>query len=364
MEVKRLKCLYNGKVVGHLVENKSGKIMFQYDETWLKDGFSISPISLPLKKGIYICSKDLLNGLYGVFFDSLPDGWGELVTRRALAKNGINYDKLSPLTKLSLVGTDGLGGLVYVPTKYQATENVNFDLDYLAVEMKKVLDSKETESLDQIYYYGGSSGGARPKAHIRVYDEEWIVKFPTHREPDNMGELEYKANMIAKECGIKVVEYDLFKSNICSGYYGSKRFDRIGSKRIHTISLSSLLETSHRIPNLDYIHLFKVIHKICRNQEDLYEAYRRMCFNVFYQNKDDHGKNFSFIYDESIKSYTLSPAYDITKLPNKFEHEMTVNSNGNPTEDDLLAVCDIMNLQKDICKKIISHIKDVIRKYK
>ena len=43
---------------------------------------------------------------------------------------------------------------------------------------------------------------------------------------------------------------------------------------------------------------------------------------------------------------------------------MTVNSNGNPTEDDLLAVCDIMNLQKDICKKIISHIKDVIRKYK
>lgn len=71
-----------------------------------------------------------------------------------------------------------------------------------------------------------------------------------------------------------------------------------------------------------------------------------------------------FQYDENIKSYTLSLAYDITKLPNKFEHEMTVNSNGNPTEDDLLAVCDIMNLQKDICKKIISHIKDVIRKYK
>lgn len=32
--------------------------------------------------------------------------------------------------------------------------------------------------------------------------------------------------------------------------------------------------------------------------DDLYEAFRIMCFNVIYENKDDHGKNFTFIYDE------------------------------------------------------------------
>jgi len=81
------------------------------------------------------------------------------------------------------------------------------------------------------------------------------------------------------------------------------------------------METSHRIPNLDYTHLLQVIEKICIDKEDLYEAFRRMCFNVFFGNKDDHGKNFAFLYDESLGGYKLSPAYDITKTPDKAEHE-------------------------------------------
>ena len=58
------------------------------------------------------------------------------------------------------------------------------------------------------------------------------------------------------------------------------------------ISLSALLETTHRIPNLDYSHLFQVIENICSDKDDSYEAYRRMCFNVFYKNRDNHGKTF------------------------------------------------------------------------
>lgn len=74
-----------------------------------------------------------------------------------------------------------------------------------------------------------------------------------------------------------------------------KRFDRKNNKRVHMISLSALLETTHRIPNLDYSHLFQVIENICPDKDDIYEAYRRMCFNVFYKNRDDHGKKF-FLY--------------------------------------------------------------------
>jgi len=116
-----------------------------------------------------------------------------------------------------------------------------------------------------------------------------------------------------------------------------------------------------RIPNLDYKHLFQVIQSICKDNNDLYEAYGRMCFNVLYGNKDDHGKNFAFLYDESIKGYRLSPFYDITQTNDKLEHEMTVNGVGNPQEKDLLEIAKALGLSKQRCSLIISKIKNVLR---
>ena len=128
------------------------------------------------------------------------------------------------------------------------------------------------------------------------------------------------------------------------------------------ISLSALLETTHRLPNLDYGHLFQVISKISVNREnDMYEAFRRMCFNVFYKNRDDHSKNFSFLYDENLKGNKLSPAYDITSLPNKPEHEMSVNLNGKPTESDLMQIAHDFGLSKKKCEEIIAIIKNTLK---
>lgn len=126
------------------------------------------------------------------------------------------------------------------------------------------------------------------------------------------------------------------------------------------ISLASLLETTHRVPNLDYLHLFQVIQQICVDKDDLYDAFKRMCFNVFVKNKDDHGKNFAFLFDEKLKGYKLSPAYDLTSTPNKAEHEMTINGNGLPTEKDLLEVAKIIKLSLKECEKIVKKIKAII----
>ena len=167
--------------------------------------------------------------------------------------------------------------------------------------------------------------------------------------------------MLAKKCGLNVNEFKLFNSDICSGYFGAKRFDRDKHGRIHIISLSSLLETTHRIPNLDYMHLLQVVQRICVEQSDLYEAYGRMCFNVLYGNKDDHGKNFAFLYDEDKKGYRLSPFYDITKTRDKFEHEMTVNGIGNPNESDLLEVAKKMKLSMYKCEVILNRIKNTLK---
>lgn len=359
--VKKLTVKYNGRTVG-ILSLLEDKIAFQYDEGWVKNGFPISPISLPLSREIYINRKDNFGGLYAVFHDSLPDGWGELLVSRMLAKKGINYETLNPLTKLSIIGDNGLGGLSYEPSQADR-EQFGYDLDELAKQAANVLDDGDAASnFDEIYYMGGSSGGARPKAHIKCDDGEWIVKFPCRIDPPDIGEREYRANLLAKDCEINVNECRLFPSTICSGYFGAKRFDRSEGRRVHMVSLSSVLETTHRISNLDYMHLFQVISIIGCDKKDLYEAYRRMCFNVLYGNKDDHGKNFAFLYNEKEGRYRLSPAYDLTKTPNKPEHEMTVLGNGKPTQADLIAIAKELRLSPKRYQEILLKTESVLLK--
>ena len=129
--IRKLTVKYNDRIVGYLAQLEDDSIAFQYDDTWIKNGFSISPFSLPLSTKIYQSGKDFFGGLYGVFHDSLPDGWGELLVKRMLAKQGINADKLSPLTKLTLISGSGLGGLTYEPTQMDETDETQFDLDFI-----------------------------------------------------------------------------------------------------------------------------------------------------------------------------------------------------------------------------------------
>lgn len=359
---KKLVVKYNNRVVGYLAETINKDIAFQYDSDWISNGFSISPFSLKLSNDIYINKKLTFDGLYGVFWDCMPDGWGQLLVARMLKEHGVNYEKLTPIQKLSIINKNGLGALEFEPNQHLGQELIGqYDYDYLATEAEKIFnDETDGVDLDTIYNLGGSSGGARPKAHIKINNEEWIIKFPCAIDPKNIGEKEYVANELAKKCGINVSEFKLFESNRCSGYFGTKRFDRNGNKKIHMISLAAILETTHRIPNLDYGHLFNVIETICGKNEDMYEAYRRMCFNVLYKNKDDHSKNFSFLYNEEKHSYELSPAYDLTSLPNKAEHEMTVNGNGNPTESDLIQLAEDFELDINKCKDIIDTTKHIL----
>jgi serine/threonine-protein kinase HipA len=365
ININRLTVKYNQRVVGFLEELSNGKIAFQYDQDWLLNGFSISPFHLPLKDQVFIPKSEYFEGLFGVFHDSLPDGWGELLVRRMLAKKNINFDKISVLTRLSLLSANGLGALTYEPSQAESSIDEISDYDRLADEINNIIEyHRDTEDFDLVYQLGGASGGARPKAHLLIDNEEWIVKFPSSLDPKEIGYLEYKANLIALNSGIKVSDFGLIPSNKSKGYFASKRFDRKVGKKIHMISLSSMLETTHRIPNLDYSHLFQVIQHVCVNQEDLYEAYKRMCFNVLYQNKDDHGKNFAFLYDEQVKGYKLSPFYDITKTIGKAEHEMTILGKGNPDKSILLEIAKEFNLSMKECKFIIDNIeKQISTKY-
>lgn len=364
-DIKRLTVLYNQIVVGYLADIGNGDIAFQYDLDWIATGFPISPITLPLSDKVYITNTPYFNGLYAVFNDSLPDGWGEYLLRRKLLKMGVNFDRLSPLSRLTLISKSGLGALEYVPTQSQKDILNTFTLDELYEQIKAQTQGQtDAYHLDTLYRLGGASGGARPKVHVNINDEDWIIKFKAQIDPVDVGYKEFMANQLAKDCGINVAAFKLFDSKLTKGYFGSKRFDRIDEKKQHVISLSAILETTHRISNLDYKHLFQVIQRISVDKEDYYEAFRRMTFNVLYGNKDDHGKNHAFVYDEEKRGYVLSKAYDITKTHNQLEHEMTVNGQGNPTVEDLMSIQQDMKLDKQRCIEIIKHTKMILDKDK
>ena len=65
-----------------------------------------------------------------------------------------------------------------------------------------------------------------------------------------------------------------------------------------------------------------------------------MCFNVFAHNRDDHSKNFSFLYHKPDEVWWLSPAYDLTYSSSLYgEHATTIAGNGkDPGLDDVLVV--------------------------
>ena len=369
-KIKKLEVIFNEKRIGTLAllnKSKIDLLAFQYDDEWIKNGFSISPFSLPLENKVFIPKIDPFNGMFGVFSDSLPDGWGKLLVDRTLKKNNIDPFEITSLDRLAIVGNSGMGGLEYIPQYDFEIKSEIKDLDELALSCKKILNTEYSENLDELFLLGGSSGGARPKILTNINGEDWIIKFPSKFDNDNIGKQEYDYSLCAKKCGIFMPETKLFPSKNCSGFFGVKRFDREKNskneiKKIHMVSVSGLLETSHRIPNLDYDILMKLTLKLTNDFEEVKKMYRLMCFNIFAHNRDDHSKNFSFLYNEVKRKWELSPAYDLT-YSNSIggEHATTVAGNGkNPTIKEILKVAENIGLKKDESEKIALEIKKIV----
>ena len=88
-----------------------------------------------------------------------------------------------------------------------------------------------------------------------------------------------------------------------------------------------------------------------------------MAFNYLIENKDDHAKNFSFIYRND--NWHLSPAYDL--LPssgmNGF-HTTTINDSITPTSDDLITVAVKAGLNRKEALLIFEEMKDKVDSFK
>ncbi len=316
--------------VGRLASAERGRIYFEYSP--ILRGLKVSPLRLPPKPGLMTFDPMLFEGLPGVFYDSLPDGWGRLLLDRLARSKGIAPSQLTALDRLAHVGHSGMGALVYEPDFSGNRPSDVLDIDDLALKTEQVLRGSAEDVLEELVALNGSSAGARPKAMISInltgsqiiYGETdktfkgyvpWLVKFPNTQDGPDAGAIEYVYSLMAKEAGVFMSETRLFPAKNGPGYFTTKRFDRKESEgrmtRLHVHTAGGLLHSDFRMPSLDYEDLLALTEIMTRDMREVEKMYRHAVFNIMSHNRDDHAKNFSFVMDFKGE-WKLSPAYDIT----------------------------------------------------
>lgn len=361
--------------VGQLAES-DGRIFFEYDRSFIERGIELSPFFLPLRTGLLEHTDRSFGPLWGVFDDSLPDGWGLLLMDRYFRKKGLSLRTLSPLDRLAFLGMRTMGALTYhPPTEREEGTDRLLDLRELAEQSLKILNGEESNILPRLLAAGGSPGGARPKVLIG-YDprkkvvlsgesplpdgyEHWLVKFKAKEDPADSAAIEYAYALMAKTAGITLPKTRLFSGGGTERYFGSRRFDRDAeNRRYHLHTFGNLVHADFRIPSVDYTELLRVTVLMTRDQSAVREMFRRMVFNVLAHNRDDHVKNFSFMLDLEQPGWRVSPAYDLTFAEGPGgEHSMSVDGNGkDPGAPDIFRVAEKSGIGKAVAHRIVDEV--------
>lgn len=319
--------------VGQLAENK--QVYFQYDADYLATGRSLSPFRLAFNADLQLC-RDKAQALHGVFADSLPDGWGQLLIDRWLRSQGHIPQTFSLMDRLALVGERGIGALRYRPAASLPDNHPLVELTHLGQQAQAIFDGHSDEVLPQLLNMG-SSGGARPKALIYVQpntqqissqpqpeSEPWLIKFTSSHLAlgHDEGRCEAAYLTLAKQVGITVPEWQLYRQGE-QAWLVLRRFDApTAFGRFHMHSAAGLLDANYREPSLDYEDLIKTSVKLCQSVEAGQQQLLRALFNLYACNMDDHSKNWAFLQNDA-GVWQPSPMFDVTFSPNAYGEHMT-----------------------------------------
>ena len=328
---------------------------FEYDKEWIKTGISIDP-ELPLFSGLHFAS---LNDNFGIFKDTSPDRWGQLLMKR----REFLLSKIQKIEPRTLVGMDFLlgvhdahrmGGL-----RFKESEEGAFlsnderlatppwtslrDLEYAVEQYEKNADDLEEASLkwiNQLIAPGSSLGGARPKADVvDTNGKQWIAKFPSKKDDLDVGLWEMIIHELAIQAKIRVP--NAFIKKFASPYhtYLSQRFDRSEDhKRIHYASAMTFLQLTDgddADSGVSYLDLVGFIKSECADvTTNLEELFRRVLFSVCVSNTDDQLRNHGFLYTEA--GWTVSPAFDINANETGTGLKLNIDEEDNALDIDLV----------------------------
>lgn len=361
-----------------------GCYAFEYYPEWKGSGVELAPGTMPLGGGPYAfpqLAADTYHRLPALLADALPDDFGNALIDAWLATNGVAKRDVTPLDRLAYMAGRGMGALEFAPARGPRHRKPSaVELSALVEGARSLLhgefgDDRETKAAVQgLIQVGTSAGGARAKAviawnrgsgEIRSGQlpadpgfEQWLIKLDGiahdwQRGDDELagtggyGRIEYAYYLMATAAGIDMMPCELLEEN-GRAHFLTKRFDRgDDGSRIHSLTLCGIAHLDFRQRGThDYAQLFQTAAALGLGPEARAEIFRRMVFNVYAANCDDHTKNHSFTLAGPGADWQLSPAYDITHAYNPkgawtYQHLMSVNGAfGDITMDDLLTVAD------------------------
>jgi len=299
------------------LDTDSGVGRFAYGRRYLQrpEALALDPVNLPLSAKEYRTRKN--QGIFGVLGDLLPDSWGKYLLAKRL---DIPFGSLAPHEMFAYVSSNAVGAISLGLSPEQPTSKkeapISFrDLQPVAEVFARALANEALPAeVNYLLEQGTSLGGAQPKCPVIYENAEWIAKFANSKTPIKFPRLEFAAMRLARQAGITVPETRL-EELAGQTVYLIKRFDRIGHQRLPFLS-------GHALANLDleelekgsYPELAGQMRKFVKNvNRDLHELYRRLVFNVFIRNQDDHLRNHGFIH--GAQGWRLSPLYDVLPIP-------------------------------------------------
>ncbi len=400
------------KVWGELVGAVSWDVeeqlaSFQYGSDFLKRGYELSPIKMPINNGGRIYrfpelrkSKDAqlstFKGLPGLLADALPDKYGNQLIDIWLAQNGRQPNSMNPVEQLCFIGSRGMGALEFEPAQLKPSKQTfAIEIASLVEAAQKMLSDRgvfkanlhddEKKAMTEILRIGTSAGGARPKAVIafnrksgevrsgqaRVPKdfEHWLIKLDGVSDAQfgtshGYGRVEYAYYLMARDCGIQIMDSELLEEGD-RAHFLTKRFDREGNDTKHHVQTFCGIQhfDYNNLFGHSYEQLFQTMRILRLTYPEAEQMFRRMVFNVMATNYDDHTKNFSFRLKQHGK-WELAPAYDLCYSydpQNVWVSQHTLSINGkhkNINKSDLMTIARDNNIKKG--DKIIEEIKQIV----
>ena len=394
-----------GEYVGAVRWDSAQKLAyFQFAPAFLKKGWNLSPIKMPISAGDRIYSfpelrrgrnetEDTFKGLPGLLADALPDKYGNKLINAWLAQQGRSENSMNPVEKLCFIGVRGMGALEFEPAQLKSEKNsFSLEITSLIEIAKKMIDdrkafsvslSKEEEkAMLAILKIGTSAGGARPKALIAFNPitkeirsgqgdvssgfEHWLLKLDgvsgeQFGESSGWGRVEYAYYLMAKECGINISDCQLLEEN-GRAHFMTKRFDREGNIKHHVQTLCGIQHYDFNdMDGYSYEQVFQTMRILKLTYPEAEQMFRRMVFNVLATNYDDHTKNFSFLLKKD-ETWRLAPAYDVCfsfDETNFWVTKQTLSVNGKRegiSKQDFLKIAKENNIKKgaNIIEEMIS----------
>jgi len=294
------------------------ELVYEEDYLALEGAIAIDPQNLPPYKQKYESDE-----LFTAIIDSAPDYWG-----RELLNRKFSSVELAELEYVLANGLEHVGALAYSPLEFDipmklsptgwvSHKKSNVVLEQIMEQTELLIKDVDGEKLKELFEYGPTLGGGKPKVSLVVDGELYIAKYATSLDSTPEQKIEYATMKMATDFGFKVPKIQIAK-HLDRDVFMIERFDRKikdgNIERDHFISALSLCDW-HEFGKSDWSYpvLCECIRKAGSREdeikEDLEELFKRVAFNIAVNNNDDDPRNHGLLFKEG--KWRLSPLYDV-----------------------------------------------------